>query len=112
MNEDSSDAPPQPKNEVIVVRNTRHAAPNISHNRSKNIGRGELYLTACCGIILQVGVLVYCSFITQYSKITARFQKNGQPVGRYAFPLTLVGTVFLNIGILICSHVVESSKYK
>ncbi|KAH8125021.1 ankyrin repeat-containing domain protein [Trichoderma asperelloides] len=98
-----------PKNEVIVVRNTRHAAPNISHNRSKNIGRGELYLTACCGIILQVGVLVYCSFITQYSKITARFQKIGQPVGRYAFPLTLVGTVFLNIGILICSHVVESS---
>ncbi|UKZ94710.1 uncharacterized protein TrAFT101_009563 [Trichoderma asperellum] len=109
MNEDSSDAPPQPKNEVIIVRNTRHAAPNISHNRSKNIGRGELYLTACCGIILQIGVLVYCSFITQYSKITARFQKNGEPVGRYAFPLTLVGTVLLNIGILICSHVVESS---
>ncbi|KAL7941496.1 ankyrin repeat-containing domain protein [Trichoderma barbatum] len=95
--------------EVIIIKNTKHAAPNISHNRGKNTGRGELRLAACFGILLQTGVVIYCGFITQYSKITSKFQKDGSPVGGYAFPLTIIGTVILNIGMFICAFVVESS---
>ncbi|EHK46102.1 hypothetical protein TRIATDRAFT_242124, partial [Trichoderma atroviride IMI 206040] len=95
--------------EVIVVRNSRHPAPNISHNRSKNTGQGELYFVACLGIALQTGVIVYSGLITQYSKITPSFRKDEKPVGKYAFPLVVAGTVILSIGIFICSHVVESS---
>ncbi|KAL7929360.1 ankyrin repeat-containing domain protein [Trichoderma chlorosporum] len=95
--------------EVIIIRNVKHDVPNISHNRYKNMGRGELHLAACFGILLQIGFLLYCGFITNYSKITSKFRKDGNTVARYAFPLTIIGTVVLSIGMFICSNVVESS---
>ncbi|KAL6812589.1 ankyrin repeat-containing domain protein [Trichoderma sp. SZMC 28015] len=99
----SSDEP-----NVIIIRNTRHAAPNISHNRYKNTGRGELYFAACLGVLLQIGVILYCGIITQFPRRASKFQKDGSPVGSYAFPLTTIGTVVLNIGMLICCRVVET----
>jgi hypothetical protein len=35
--------------------------------------------------------------------------KDGKPVADYAFPCTAAGTLLLVVGMLICSHVVESS---
>lgn len=99
----SSDEP-----NVIIIRNTTHPAPNITHNRYKNTGRGELYLAACFGVLLQIGVISYCGIITQFPRIASKFQKDGSPVGSYAFPLTTVGTVVLSIGMFICCRVVES----
>ncbi|KAL7957456.1 ankyrin repeat-containing domain protein [Trichoderma compactum] len=95
--------------EVIIIRNLKHDVPNISHNRHRNSGRGELHLAACFGIFLQVGFILYCSFIAKYSKITSKFQKDDHAVASYAFPLTIIGSVVLSIGMFICSHVVESS---
>ncbi|KAK1242983.1 hypothetical protein MKX08_005795 [Trichoderma sp. CBMAI-0020] len=103
------ETPSQPTKEVILVRNSHHPAPNISHNRTKNTGRSELYFAACLGIALQAGVIVYSGLITQYSRIAPGFQKDEKPVGTYAFPLVAVGTVILNMGIFMCSHMVESS---
>lgn len=95
--------------EVIIIRNLKHDVPNISHNRHRNSGRGELHLAACFGILLQVGFILYCSFIAQYSKLKPHFQKDDHAVASYAFPLTIIGSVILSIGMFICSHVVESS---
>ncbi|KKP03785.1 hypothetical protein THAR02_04115 [Trichoderma harzianum] len=95
--------------EVIIIRNLKHDVPNISHNRHRNSGRGELHLAAFFGIILQVGFILYCSFIAQYSKLKPHFQKDDHAVASYAFPLTIIGSVVLSIGMFICSHVVESS---
>ncbi|KAL7795469.1 ankyrin repeat-containing domain protein [Trichoderma afarasin] len=98
-------------NKVIIIRNTipNHMVPNISHNRYKNTGRRELYLAACFGVLLQISVLLYCGVITQFSRAASKFQKDGNPVGGYAFPLTMIGTVILNLGMLICCRVVETS---
>lgn len=94
---------------VIIIRNTRHAVPNISHNRYKNTGRAELYAAAGIGILVQISVILYCGIITQFSRAASKFQKDGNPVGSYAFPLTLIGTVVLSFGMLICCRVVETS---
>ncbi|EHK20728.1 uncharacterized protein TRIVIDRAFT_153975, partial [Trichoderma virens Gv29-8] len=96
-------------NEVVIIRNTKHDVPNISHNRYKNTGRGELHFAACFGILLQIGFILYCGFISKYSKLTSKFQKDDHAVASYAFPLTIIGSVVLSIGMFICSHVVESS---
>jgi len=69
--------------------------------------RGELYLVAIIGIILQLGVLIYSGFATYYP--TLKFPKDGHRVARYAFPCTAVGTLILVLGMLFCAHVVESS---
>ncbi|KAL5094904.1 hypothetical protein Trisim1_003512 [Trichoderma cf. simile WF8] len=95
--------------EVVIIRNLKHDVPNISHNRHRNSGRGELHLAACFGILLQVGFILYCSFIAQYSKLKSHFQKDDHAVASYAFPMTIIGSVVLSIGMFICSHVVESS---
>ncbi|KAL6697151.1 ankyrin repeat-containing domain protein [Trichoderma pleuroticola] len=98
-----------PSDEVIIIRNLKHDVPNISHNRHRNSGRGELHLAACFGTLLQIGFILYCSFIAKYSKITSKFQKDDHAVASYAFPLTIIGSVVLSIGMFICSFVVESS---
>ncbi|KAJ4856910.1 ankyrin repeats (3 copies) domain-containing protein [Trichoderma breve] len=95
--------------EVVIIRNLKHDVPNISHNRHRNSGRGELHLAACFGILLQIGFILYCSFIAQYSKLKSHFQKDDHAVASYAFPMTIIGSVVLSIGMFICSHVVESS---
>jgi hypothetical protein len=46
--------------------------------------------------------LVYCGFITQYTKIASQFEKNGQPVGKYASPLTITGFINQYIYLLPC----------
>ncbi|KAJ2895143.1 hypothetical protein MKZ38_006860 [Zalerion maritima] len=93
--------------EIYIVRNTAKAAPNISHNSHSYFWRVPLRIIAVIGIILQVVVLVYSGFATYHPKL--KFQKDGRPVAGYAFPCTAIGTLVLVTGVLVCSHVVESS---
>lgn len=64
-------------------------------------------MVAICGLILQVGVLVYSGIAAKY--LTFRLLKNGNPVADYAYPCTAAGTLILVLGMLICAYVVESS---
>jgi ankyrin repeat protein len=64
-------------------------------------------MVAAIGTLLQLGVLLYSGLATYYPKLM--FLKDGAPVANYAFPCTAAGTLLLVGGLLICSHVVESS---
>ncbi|KAF4997934.1 hypothetical protein FDECE_11947 [Fusarium decemcellulare] len=92
---------------IIIVRNTTAEAPNISLNSHNQFGRGELRVVAVIATILQLGVLIFCGFATYYP--TLRYTKDDRAVQNYAFPCTAAGTLTLIAGLLICSHVVESS---
>lgn len=91
----------------MIVRNTTAEAPNISLNSHNQFNRGELRVVAVIAIILQFGVVVFCGLVTYYPSL--KFQKDDKPIQSYAFPCTATGTLTLVLGLLICSHVVESS---
>ncbi|KAL2198382.1 hypothetical protein P885DRAFT_33150, partial [Corynascus similis CBS 632.67] len=102
-----------PERSVFVVRNgadttdTAAKAPNLTLNVHDSLGRGELYVVAVFGVILQLGVLVYSGFATYHSAFNS--SKDVNPVAGYAYPCTAVGTLLLVTGVLLCSHVVENS---
>ncbi|KAF8462254.1 hypothetical protein BDZ91DRAFT_797276 [Kalaharituber pfeilii] len=80
--------------------------PNISLNTiGSTIYIWELYVTAAIGVLLQTGVLVFDGFATYYWQ----WSKGGATVARYAFPLTLIGTMLLVVGIYLCAHIIETS---
>ncbi|KAK7420559.1 hypothetical protein QQX98_002758, partial [Neonectria punicea] len=104
---EEGEAPTPSVPKIIIVRNTAADAPNISLNTHSHFGRGELRMVAAIGTMLQLGVVLYSGFATHYP--TLILLKNGLPVADYAFPCTAVGTLLLVAGMLLCSHVVESS---
>jgi len=104
--EDSAENEPATK-KLVMVRNTEDAAPNLLLNIDEFSTPCELWTVALAEIVLQVGVLLYSGFITYYP--TLMFRKGGLPVTDYAYPCTAIGTILLASGMLICSHVVESS---
>ncbi|KAK2796930.1 hypothetical protein FQN50_009389 [Emmonsiellopsis sp. PD_5] len=90
-----------------VVRNTNTEAPNITLNIHNSVGRNQLRVVAAIGTVVQLGILIYFGFVTYYPRLS--FPKDGDPVAGYAFPCAASGTALLVAGMLICSHVVESS---
>ncbi|KAH6848117.1 hypothetical protein B0I37DRAFT_376732, partial [Chaetomium sp. MPI-CAGE-AT-0009] len=92
---------------VIVLRNTAAQAPNLTLNVHNQLSRGELYMVAVVGIILQLAVLAYSTCVTYFPAFV--LLKDGNPVAGYAYPCTAAGTLLLVVGVLICSHVVEYS---
>ncbi|KAF5538515.1 ankyrin repeat [Fusarium mexicanum] len=96
-----------PASKIIVIRNTKTEAPNISLNSHNQLGRGELRLVAVIASILQFGVLTFCAFATYHPSM--RYPKDDSAVKSYAFPCNATGTLTLILGLLVCSHVVESS---
>jgi len=87
-----------------------HCAPNISLNvRGEPNHPRELWAIATVGTALQLCVLVYDGIITQTSWGELKFKKGGSRTHDYSFPFTIMGTVTIIIGMLLCSHVVESS---
>ncbi|KAL8399273.1 hypothetical protein RB596_007914 [Gaeumannomyces avenae] len=96
---------PTPQKVRAVIRNTEAHTPNLTLNVHNQVGRGELYIVAACGTVLQLGVLVYSGLATYL----LMFPKDGNPVAEYAFPCTAAGALLLVVGILVCSHVVESA---
>ncbi|RYP91054.1 hypothetical protein DL770_002827 [Monosporascus sp. CRB-9-2] len=103
----NSENPDESRLPIAVIRNTTAHTPNLALNVHNQVGRGELYVVAAFGIVLQLGVLVYCGFATYYP--TLMFLKDGNPVAEYSFPCTAAGTLLLVAGMLACSYVVESS---
>lgn len=91
--------------DIIIVKNMRSEAPNISLNCHGQTGRAELRAWAVFGTALQLGVIIFSGFVTY----RLRWQKDGDEIKGYAFPCTLIGTIALVAGLLVCGHVVESS---
>lgn len=92
---------------LIIVEDQRDDAPNVFLNISRFLSQAELWIAALASILLQLGVLIYSGFITYYS--TWKFQKDNEAVQAHAFPCTTIGTLLLVSGLILCSHVVESS---
>lgn len=94
---------------TTVIRNVTAQAPNLTLNVRNKLGRGELYLVAAIGTLLQLGVLVFSGFTAYHPQFRLEWLKNDMPVADYAYPCNATGTLLLVVGMLICSYVVESS---
>ncbi|KKP07506.1 hypothetical protein THAR02_00427 [Trichoderma harzianum] len=105
--EDSSTK--QNTKEMIVVVESDDSAPNLLLNCHDRVERGEIYLAATIGVILQLGALVYFGFITYHQPIKGKFLKDGKRVVDYAFPCAAGGTLLLVLGLFMCAWVVEKS---
>ncbi|QGA22069.1 hypothetical protein EYB26_009783 [Talaromyces marneffei] len=85
--------------------------PNLSLN--KGIRRRApfwFHLAASFGVALQFSVIIYAALTVFYWP--AAFLKNGSPVGSYAFPMFVLGTVILTLGMFLCAVLVESHSKK
>jgi hypothetical protein len=85
----------------------KKSAPNISLNIHDHSRRHELHVVAVVGTALQLFVLIYGGFATYHPQL--KYQKEGSDIAVYAFPLTSIGTLFLVVGLLVCSYVIERS---
>ncbi|KAF6808491.1 ankyrin repeat protein [Colletotrichum sojae] len=94
--------------EIIIVRNRKHSAPNISLNCQAHQHRWALWFCAAFVTVLQAGVLIYFGLVTEYP--TLKFEKDGQPVQGYTMPLSVASTLSLVAGMLICAHVVNKAS--
>jgi ankyrin repeat protein len=93
---------------VVIIRNKSPAAPNVALNSHSQFGRGELRTAAAFAILIQAGI------IALYAVFTYRFglKNAGNPIFPESFEpfsLTVAGTLALVSGMLLCTHVVESS---
>ncbi|KAK4203488.1 ankyrin repeat-containing domain protein [Triangularia verruculosa] len=91
---------------IVVTRNTKVAMPNLALNVHNKVGRLELYIVAMVGITIQLGVLAWAVVATLYFQ----YEKDDEPIASYGLPCTVVGTVFLAAGILLCAYIVESGS--
>ncbi|KAI5850539.1 hypothetical protein DFP73DRAFT_615643, partial [Morchella snyderi] len=98
-----TDAPQTPAEKPDIKK----IAPNISLNMYDRSGRHELHIVAVIGTALQSFVLIYGGFATYHPKL--KYPKEGAGIAVYAFPLTSIGTLFLVVGLLVCSYVIERS---
>ncbi|KAL7914158.1 hypothetical protein GGI35DRAFT_236669 [Trichoderma velutinum] len=95
--------------EMIVVVESDDSAPNLLLNCHDRVERGEIYLAATFGVILQLGAVIYFAFITYHQPIKGKFLKDGKRVVDYAFPCAAGGTLLLVFGLFMCAWVVEKS---
>ena len=95
--------------EPLAISEKDALAPNISLNLHGGSKSGELFAGAIFGVVLQVGILVFCGFTVYHTSFRERFPKEGRHVPQYGFPIMLSGTVLLVIGMMVCSLVVEQS---
>ncbi|KAK6350304.1 hypothetical protein TWF696_006535 [Orbilia brochopaga] len=88
--------------------NLSKVPPNLSLNVSgEPTSMLELAAVAICSTILQAGVIAFEIIITYLRPFNQRFEKEGQPVGAYACPLTVAGTCLVVLGMFICCKVVQ-----
>ncbi|KAL0632692.1 hypothetical protein Q9L58_008413 [Maublancomyces gigas] len=80
--------------------------PNLSLNVSITpMKHWILVVFVVLGVLLQGGVLVFAA-IAQYK---LRLQKNDLPPVAYGFPVFVIGTLSLAVGMFLCAHEVEIS---
>ncbi|KAI9170538.1 hypothetical protein HJFPF1_00006 [Paramyrothecium foliicola] len=83
-----------------VIRDFQEGiVPNLTLNLYNKGGRGELYLVALCGVMLQFDVLFYFGIASVFLK--QRLPKDEILVANYAFPCVVTGTLLLVSGMLI-----------
>ncbi|KAJ5192513.1 hypothetical protein N7449_008655 [Penicillium cf. viridicatum] len=83
--------------------------PNLSLNTGIK-RRGEVWFNfaAILGVVLQTGTVIYAALtVFMYPQ---HFQKDGKAVASYAFPLYLIGTTLLFIGMFFCAFILERSS--
>ncbi|KAI5776322.1 hypothetical protein EDC01DRAFT_625499, partial [Geopyxis carbonaria] len=83
------------------------SAPNLSLNINRKRNDYELWATVVFGLFIQTTALMIAGLGTYYS--TWDFKKGGSVVQGYAYPLILIGTLTLGLGMFICAGVVEKS---
>ena len=92
------------------TRNMEGATPNIALNISdRRVSRLEMKAVAMVGVLLQSGVLIFAGFSVLYWPWNVKFDKDGESVKPYAFPLVCTGTATLVLGMFFCSLIVERS---
>lgn len=94
---------------IVVIRNLDAPAPSLTLNVRNELSRGEFYLVAVLGTVLQLGVLLFSGYATYHPDLRSRWLKDENPAADYAFPCNAAGTLLLVTGMLICAHVVEGS---
>ncbi|KAI9777862.1 MAG: hypothetical protein M1839_008539 [Geoglossum umbratile] len=82
-------------------------ALNIIGERSSN---RELLAVAVFGTIIQAAVVVLAGLETYIHPWNSKFKKNGHSISPYAFPLMVIGTSLLVLGMIVCSHIIEASS--
>ncbi|KAF4454210.1 ankyrin repeat protein [Fusarium austroafricanum] len=107
QDDEQRESPNHTSPEIIIIRNTTAESPNISLNCHDQFGRRGLRVVAVVATILQLGVLIFCGFATYYPSM--KYPKDDKSVQNYAFPCMATGTLTLVLGLLVCSHVIESS---
>ncbi|KAJ5970701.1 uncharacterized protein N7479_000619 [Penicillium vulpinum] len=83
--------------------------PNLSLNKGiKRRDQFWFYCAAILGGVLQTGTIVYATLtVFVYPQ---HFQKDDKAVASYAFPLYLIGTTLLFLGMFFCAFIMERSS--
>lgn len=103
---------PDPSSSGDSERQTR-CPPNITLNLHGGRGVFDLLFVASCAGWIQFGMLMFTGYSVYHPTFSKLFTKDGQPVGRYAYPLMTVGTFLLTAGMVCCLAVIAGgSEYK
>ncbi|KAH8885873.1 hypothetical protein GQ53DRAFT_628821, partial [Thozetella sp. PMI_491] len=89
--------------ESLVTTPLLGSSPNISLNYQVSHNVTELAWFALLSILLQGVVLAIDGLLTYYWAYT----NNGQAVSSAAFPLLVIGTGLLTIGLYLCSFIIQ-----
>ena len=84
---------------------TKDSAPNISLNLSPRKRVWERFSMAVIGVVVQITALIVMGLVTYHWNL----QKGNKPVVPYAYPLAIIGTGSLVLGMFICATVIERS---
>lgn len=83
-------------------------APNILLNIHHGSTTGELLFAAITGTLLQMGVLVFSGFVAYYTQLQPKIPESDHQT-TYGFPLLMIGTAILTVGLILVSLVIEQS---
>ncbi|KAI9866732.1 MAG: Ankyrin-2 [Trichoglossum hirsutum] len=108
----------QAKKDRIILRKSeggkpesdsfRTAPPNIALNiGGKRPSDRELLTVALLGTMVQAAVVALAGIETYVNPWNTKFKKNSRAIGPYAFPLLVVGTSMLVLGMFMCSRIIE-----
>jgi hypothetical protein len=84
-------------------------APNIALNTKGSLSsKTELWFLAIMGILLQTTALAFPALASYLWK----FPKDGSDIQGYAYPCFAVGMLAIILGVVLCSHIVESVTWE
>ncbi|KAK6511871.1 hypothetical protein TWF481_000776 [Arthrobotrys musiformis] len=87
-----------------------HHSPNMSLNFGiKRLSSTYTYAATVLGVALQTGVLVFAGLTVYKYPTEFLVGSDGKLVEKYAFPLTLIGTILLCLGMFLCAFIIERS---